>query len=154
VFRDVLRRLDVDLLAQRLTQWLQSHAGQLPRTLAIDGKIIRDHLGLIVALVDTEEGTPVAVAAHLEGKGHELKTAQALLAAPEVNLLGATVTADSLHCQDETVHIITREKGGHYLVQVRDNQLKLHELAQSQLAQQAPLFSPPTATTDAPSCAP
>src|SRR6185369_619189 len=101
VFRDVLRRLDVDLLAQRLTQWLQSHAGQLPRTLAIDGKIIRDHLGLIVALVDTEEGTPVAVAAHLEGKGHELKTAQALLAAPEVNLLGATVTADSLHCQDE-----------------------------------------------------
>jgi hypothetical protein len=154
VFRDVLRRLDVDLLAQRLTQWLQSHAGQLPRTLAIDGKIIRDHLGLIVALVDTEEGTPVAVAAHLEGKGHELKTAQALLAAPEVNLLGATVTADSLHCQDETVHIITREKGGHYLVQVRDNQLKLHELAQSQLAQQAPLFSPPTATTVAPSCAP
>lgn len=76
VFREVLHRMDVHLLAQRLTQWLQSQAGELPRTLAIDGKTIRDHLGLIVALVDTEEGTPVALAAHLEGKGHELKTTQ------------------------------------------------------------------------------
>jgi hypothetical protein len=152
VFREVLRRIDLDLLAQRLTQWLQSHTGQLPRTLAVDGKIIREHLGLIVALVDTEEGTPVALAANVEGKGHELKTTQKLLASPEVNLLGATVTADSLHCQDQSAHIITRQKGD-YLVQVRDNQPTLHALAQSQLAQGSPLFRPPTASTDAPSCA-
>ena len=140
VFRDVLRRIDLQILAQRLTGWLQSHAGELPRILAVDGKIIRDHLGLIVALVDTEEGTPLALAAHVEGKGHELKTTQALLASPQVNLLNATVTADSLHCQDQTAHIITREKGGDYLLQVRDNQPKLHKLAQSQLSQRSPLF--------------
>jgi hypothetical protein len=57
-----------------LTQWLQSHADELPRTLAVDGKTIRDHLGLIVTLVDAQEGTPVAVAANPTGKGHELKT--------------------------------------------------------------------------------
>ena len=83
VFRQVLRRIDLDALAQGLTQWLQAHTGELPRTLAMDGKIIRDHLGLIVALVDAAEGTPVALAAHVKGKGHELKTTQALLAPAE-----------------------------------------------------------------------
>lgn len=152
VFRDVLHRVDVHVLAERLTQWLQAHAGVLPRTLAIDGKTIRDHLGLIVALVDTEDGAPVALAAHLEGKGHELKTAQKLLASPEVNLLNATVTADSLHCQDLTAHIITRQKGGNFLLQVRDNQPTLREMAESQLADQPPLFAQSTPTTGAPSC--
>jgi hypothetical protein len=88
----------LEALAQVLTQWLQAHAGQLPRTLAMDAKTIRDHLGLIVTLVDTEEGTPVTLAADVRGKGHELKTTQKLLASPEVNLLHAAVTAGSLHC--------------------------------------------------------
>jgi len=149
VFREVLRRVDLEALAQGLTQWLQAHAGQLPRTLAVDGKTIRDHLGLIVTLVDTEEGTPVAVAADVRGKGHELKTTQKLLASPEVNLLHATVTADSLHCQDQTAHLITREKGGDYVLQVRDNQPTLHQFAQKQLAQAPPLSPKPTADTAA-----
>lgn len=141
VFREVLSRVDLEALAQVLTQWLQSHAGELPRTLALDGKTIRDHLGLIVTLIDAEEGTPVAVAAHTAGKGHELKTTQALLASPQVNLFNATVTADSLHCQDQTAHIITRQKGGDFLLQIRDNQPTLHQHAQNQLAQAHPLFA-------------
>ena len=153
VFREVLRRVALDALARVLTQWLQSHAGELPRTLAVDGKTIRDHLGLIVTLIDTEEGAPVAVAANPKGQGHELKTTQALLASPAVNLHNAVVTADSLHCQDQTAHIITREKGGDYLLQVRDNQPTLHEFAQKQLAAAPPLFALPTASTDGPKCA-
>jgi hypothetical protein len=153
VFREVLHGVDLQILAERLTQWMQSHAGELPRTLAVDGKIIREHLGLIVALVDTEDGIPVAVAANVQGKGHELKTTQALLASPHVNLHHATLTADSLHCQDQTAHIIAREKGGDFILQVRDNQPKLRELAEQKLAQEPPLFLPPTPTTAAPSCA-
>lgn len=149
VFREVLRRVDLDALARVLTQWLQAHAGQLPRTLAVDGKTIRDHLGLIVTLVDTEEGTPVAVAADVRGKGHELKTTQKLLASPQVNLLHATVTADSLHCQDQTAHLITRDKGGDYVLQIRDNQPTLHQFAQQQLAAAPPLCPKPTADTAA-----
>lgn len=149
VFREVLRRVDLEALALVLTQWLQAHAGQLPRTLAVDGKTIRDHLGLIVTLVDTEEGTPVAVAADVRGKGHELQTTQKLLASPEVDLLHATVTADSLHCQDQTAPLITRDKGGDYLLQVRDNQPTLHQFAQRQLAQAPPLCPKSTADTAA-----
>jgi GNAT superfamily N-acetyltransferase len=145
VYRNVLRELDLVSFARVLTQWLQSHAGQLPRTLAIDGKIIRDHLGLIVSLVDAEEGVPVAVMAAPKGKGHELKTAQKLLASAEVNLHNATVTTDSLHCQDQTAHTIVLEKGGDFLFQVRDNQRVLHRLAQNKLQNSTPLLSRPKA---------
>jgi len=144
VFREVLRRVELAALARELTLWLQAHAGTLPRTLAVDGKTIREHLGLIVTLVDAESGAPVAVAADVRGKGHELKTTQALLASEEVQLQNAVVTADSLHCQDLTAHLITREKGGDYLLQVRDNQPTLHRHAQTQLAGAPPLFAPPT----------
>ena len=148
VFREVLNRVDLEALAGVLTQWLQSHADELPRTLAVDGKTIRDHLGLIVTLVDAEEGLPVAVAANPAGKGHELKTTQALLASPQVSLINAVVSADSLHCQDQTAHIITREKGGDYLLQLRDNQPTLHQHAQDQLAQsRPPLFARTTPGT-------
>lgn len=153
VFREVLQSIDVEVLAQRLTQWMQAQAGQLPRTLAVDGKVIRENLGLIVALIDTEDGAPVAVAVNPKGKGHELKTTQNLLASPHVNLLNATVTADSLHCQKRTAHIITREKGGDFILQVRENQPKLRERVEQKLAQAAPLFPVPTPAMDAPSSA-
>ena len=149
VFRQVLHRVDLDELARVLTLWMQAHAGQLPRTLAIDGKTIRDHLGLIVTLVDTEDGTPVAVMADKRGKGHELKTAQKLLASPDVNLINAVVTSDSLHCQDNTAHITTHEKGGDYVTQIRDNQPTLHAYAQKQLAQAPPFVPHPKAATAA-----
>ena len=148
VFRDVLERIDVDVLAEALTRWMQSHDGDLPRTLAIDGKTIRDHLGLIVTLVDTEDGAPVAVRANLKGKGHELKTVQKLLASPEVSLHNAVVTGDSLQCQDQTAHVITREKGGDFVLQIRENQPTLCAYAQRQVADEPPLFVQPTAATD------
>ncbi len=138
----------MDELARVLTVWMQAHAGELPRTLAIDGKTIRDHLGLIITLVDTEDGVPVAVMADVRGRGHELKGVQNLLASPEVNLINAVVTADSLHCQDQTAHIITREKGGDYVLQIRDNQPTLHAHAQKQLAEVTPLFLHPKPATD------
>ncbi len=145
VYREVLQRLDVEELARELTVWMASQAG--------DGKTIRDHLGLIVTLVHTEERAPVAVMANLKGKGHELKTVQKLLRSPEVNLSGAVVTADSLHCQDQTAHLITQEKGGDYVLQVRANQPTLQTYAQGQLAGAPPLFRPPTAATGDRNCA-
>lgn len=87
---------------------------------------------------------PAAVAAAVRGKGHELKTTPALLASDEVHLEKAVVTADSLHCQDLTAHLITREKGGDYLFQVRANQPTWHPHAQEQLAAARPLFPPST----------
>ena len=148
VYREILRRVDLEALAAALTEWMQSHAGELPRNLAVDGKIIRDRLGLIVTLVDTETGAPVAVGADIRGKGHEMKLTQRLLASDAVHLQGAVITADSLHCQEQTAHSITREKGGDYILQVRANQPTLEKHVQKQLAEAPPLFLPPTASMD------
>lgn len=146
LYRDVLAALDLEAFAQRLTGWLQARAGLLPRTLALDGKTIREHLGCIVSLVDQEDGVPVALAV-APGKGHELKAAQNLLADEQVSLAGCAVTADALHCQQQTAQIITQQKGGDYLLAVKANQPTLAARAETVLAAEVdtPFLSRPTA---------
>jgi hypothetical protein len=46
VFYEVLKRLDAAAFAEVLSTWLQARAGQLPAALAMDGKMIRAHIGL------------------------------------------------------------------------------------------------------------
>ena len=142
VLRDLLMALDLDALADVLTRWLQAQAGRLPASLALDGKTIRDHLGCIVSLVEHEDGAPVALIA-APNKGHELPAAQKLLRSDAVNLLGGVVTADPLHCQKETAQIITQEKGGDYVLGVKDNQPTVRQNAERQLAGSTPLLSRP-----------
>jgi hypothetical protein len=62
VFYAVSGRLDQGACAALLSDGLQAHAGALPQTLALDGKMIRHHLGLLT-LAQHEDGAPLAVAA-------------------------------------------------------------------------------------------
>lgn len=126
-YRAVLRTLDLDALAGVLTDWLSAHRGQLPATLAYDGKTIRERLGLIVTLLDVDEGVPVAVAAEPRGKGHEMTCARKLL--NSVPLENLTVIADSLHTNAQNAHTIVSQKGGDYMAALKDNQPTLHALA-------------------------
>ena len=138
VYRTVLCRLDLNALAQVLTDWLSAHRGHLPATLAYDGKTIRDRLGLIVTLLDVEEGVPLAVAAEPRGKGHEMTCARQLL--HSVPLENVTVIADSLHTNAENAHTIVSEKGGDYIAALKDNQPILHALAPQRLDGTHPPF--------------
>ena len=142
VLRDLLIALDLDAFAAVLTRWLQSQVGRLPASLALDGKTIRDHLGCVVSLVEHEDGAPVALIA-APNKGHELPAAQHLLRSPDVNLLGCVVTADPLHCQPETAQIITQEKGGDYVLGVKDNQPTVRKNAAQKLTGLTPLLPTP-----------
>jgi hypothetical protein len=139
VLRDLLIALNLNALADVLTRWLQAQTGRLPASLALDGKTIRDHLGCIVSLVEHEDGAPVALIA-APNKGHELPAAQKLLRSEAVNLLDCVVTADPLHCQTETAQIITQEKGGDYVLGVKDNQPTVRQNAQKKLAGATPLL--------------
>ena len=142
VLRELLLALDLDALAEVLTRWLQGQAGRLPASLALDGKTIRDHLGCIITLVEHEDGAPVAVRA-APNKGHELPAAQKLLRSESVNLLDCVVTADPLHCQTESAQIITQEKGGNYVLGVKDNQPTVRQNTEWKLAGATPLLSRP-----------
>lgn len=156
--RELLPMLDLAELLRLLTAWLGQHEGTLPRTLALDGKDLGGQLGLIVSLINTtqsgsglrpgleHDGTsapPVAMEC-APGKGHEQSAAAALLARAEVNLVGAVVTTDALHCQHATLHQIVAGKGGDYLVSLKDNQKKAADYARGVLAPRAPLFASTT----------
>jgi hypothetical protein len=115
--------MDPEAFATRLNEWLLQQAGTLPQALALDGKMIRDHIGLLT-LAQHEDGAPQAVAIYDQKEGTP-RCEQTAAAA----LDGKIITADPLHCQRKTAARIV-EKGGDYLLQVKGNQPNLLKQAQ------------------------
>ncbi len=149
-FYNLLRKLDVDVFAERLNGWLLQHNGSLPAALAMDGKFIRKTVGL-VCLIDHDTGAPRAMAraSNKEGEGEfcELKAAQRMIIDGN-DLSNTLITADALHCQHETAKAIVA-KGGDFLIQVKDNQKKVHENAALKTKDLSPFLPRQTADTDA-----
>ena len=133
-FYNLLRQLSPDAYGQALTAWMSAQAGTLPRQLALDGKFLCNALGIVTAW-DPEDGRPlgVAFATQKEGDGDncELRTARKLLS--WVPMENATVTADALHCQNETAQDIVA-RGGEYLLQAKGNRKAVREAAQRSAA--------------------
>lgn len=150
VFYQVLTRMDPEAFATLLNGWLQSRAGSLPAALALDGKMIRDHIGLLT-LAQHEDGAPQAVAIYdqKENTPHCELTAAAALLEQLPALDGKIITADPLHCQRQHARTIV-EKGGDYLFQIKGNQPKLLQQAQGLDALKGtPFLSTPSPDTDA-----
>jgi hypothetical protein len=155
VFYDVVGRLDSEAFATLLCDWLQARAGELPCALALDGKMIRDHLGLL-SLAQHEDGAPQALALYDQKEGTKRceQTAAAALLAAVPALDNKIVTADALHCQRPTARTIV-EKGGDYCLQIKANQPTL--LAQARALDATPgtpFLSRPTKVTVASNDAP
>ena len=149
VFYQVLTRMDPQAFAQRLSQWLLGRAGSLPSALAMDGKMIRDHIGLLT-LAQHEDGAPQAVAVYDQKEGTERCEQTAALALLEsVDAWdGQMITADPLHCQRKVARAIV-EKGGDYLLQIKGNQKRLLKQAQRLDAlQDTPFLPSPKPDTD------
>jgi len=150
VFYQVLTRMDPEAFARILTQWLQAQAGSLPGALALDGKMIRNQVGLLT-LAQHEDGAPVAVAVYDQKEGTErceLNAAAALLKdLPALD--GKMITADPLHCQRQHAATIAG-KGGDSLWQIKANQPQLFKGAQAlDRLQNTPFLSKPEPDTDA-----
>jgi hypothetical protein len=138
----LLGKLEPDVLATRLSEWLRTHQGQLPSSLALDGKMIRQTIGL-VCLVDHETGVPEAMGtmSQKEGEGDrcELKTAQRLIEEMP-DLTGKRITADALHCQTKTAQAIVA-KGGDFVLQIKNNQKTIHKVAKAGMSDLPPFLN-------------
>jgi hypothetical protein len=136
VYYNLLSKLPLDQFAQGLNDWLQAGRGRLPAALAMDGKMIRDLIG-VLSLSEHDSGVPVAVAIQTEKKGDgehcELEVGKRTLAAQLPVLDGALVSSDALHTQKPNAMTVT-DAGGDYLFQVRDNRRKLRSLAAAKAA--------------------
>ena len=132
----ILRCIVIDTLLEALLCWVneqRTHQGK--PIIAFDGKVLRgsfrgnakDALQLVTAY-DTENGLVLSQKATPNKKG-EIETVKEMLDILE--LKGAVVTLDALHCQRETLQKIS-EKKAHVVVQVKKNQPKLYQAVQSQ----------------------
>ncbi len=120
VYREVLHRIDLGILAQHLSTWLQEQAGSLPSTLAIDGKTISHQLGIIVTLSSHQDQDAAVGLSAAHNHGQEARAAEKLLRQDQTHLAGNTVTADALHGRRATARAIA-EKGGEYLIAIKGN---------------------------------
>jgi predicted transposase YbfD/YdcC len=131
-FGRVFARLDPDAFEDAFGHWMGHLATTSEgRLIAVDGKTLRRSfdtaagktaLHMINAWCVTNQTVLGQVVCG--EKGNEITDMPRLLEL--LDLQGAVVTADAMHCQKKTAQKIV-EGGGDYLLQVKDNQPALHE---------------------------
>ena len=99
VYYHLLAGIDPGAFNRVLNEWLQANAGDLPRALAVDGKMVRDHFG-ILSLARHTDGAPEAMTVfdQKEGTGRSEQAVAAELVDGIRSLDNRVVTADALHC--------------------------------------------------------
>jgi len=81
VFYQVLTRMNPEAFATLLSTWLCRQAGQLPQALALDGKMIRDQIGLL-SLAQHEDGAPQAVEVYDSKEGTDASNPDSCIPSP------------------------------------------------------------------------
>jgi hypothetical protein len=139
-FQRVLSKADAGAIARIIGQWLaQQELGALAQ-LAVDGKVLRGsgrHDGKPLQLLSavthhlrlTLDQVPIAE------KSNEIPALKPLLKRLKLPP-GTLITADAMHCQQESARFITQDLGGDYLFGLKGNQSGVLDKAQHLLAQQ------------------
>ncbi|GGZ15956.1 MAG: ISAs1 family transposase [Shewanella fodinae] len=132
----ILRTVVVESLLEALLNWVNEQRTYTGKPIiAFDGKVLRGAyrndsktaLQLVTAY-DTENGLVLSQQPTKNKKG-EISVVRQML--DVLNLNGAVITLDALHCQRETLEKIS-EKKAHVVVQVKKNQPTLWNAVQSQ----------------------
>lgn len=127
--RRCLQRLAPDEFDQLIAvwMWLRTAIVSGRRVIAFDGKTLRgarDAAGnLVHLLAGLCQHTGAVLTQHAVGaKTNEIPMLRKLLATLDID--GAVITADALHCQRDTAEVIV-VAGGHYILTVKANQPSL-----------------------------
>jgi hypothetical protein len=139
-FQRVLNRVDAVAFASIIGQWLgQQEIGAVAQ-LAVDGKVLRGSgrhdgkpLQLLSAVTHHLRLTLDQIA--IEEKSNEIPALKPLLKKLDPPP-GVLITADAMHCQQESARFISQELGGDYLFGLKGNQSGILDKAQRLLAQQ------------------
>lgn len=139
-FQRVLKRVEAARFASLIGAWLgEQEVGALLQ-LAVDGKVLRGsgrHDGKPLQLLS-------AVTHHLRLTLDQMAIAEKSNEIPALKPLlekikpppGVLITADAMHCQQESARFITQEIGGDYLFGLKGNQSGIFDHAKHLLAQQ------------------
>ncbi len=151
--RNLLLVLDPQAFEEALVVWLRSLTRPVAApevftetlsAVAIDGKAlcgtggIDQRVLMLVAAFEHQTGA-VLRQQSVPLDTNEQKAALELL--KQLVLTGRVVTADALHCQQETCQLIA-DSGGHYVIPVKENQPTLLAAISSEFTAQDAAFSP------------
>jgi hypothetical protein len=142
----VLNGLEAAEFDLRIGQWMMAQEISILQALAVDGKCLRGS-----ARTDGKPLQLLSAVSHrlrltvaqepIQEKSNEIPAIKPLLRKlPQAALEGSLITADALHCQQETTAFITQELGADYLFGLKGNQSGILERAQIKLPQE--FFSP------------
>jgi len=145
-FFRVLNGIDAAEFDLRIGQWMMTQEISILQALAVDGKCLRGS-----ARTDGKPLQLLSAVSHrlrltvaqepIQEKSNEIPAIKPLLRKlPKAALEGSLITADALHCQQETTAFITQELGADYLFGLKGNQSGILERAQIKLPQK--FFSP------------
>jgi hypothetical protein len=125
-FRRVLNQVDVAEIDRKLGEWTSRRIELCGEAVAFDGKTIRGsqdgETGPAVHLMSAvlHRDATVLRQNRVPDKTNEIKAAIPLL--KDLDLEGATVTADAMHTQKELAKFLVEEKKADYVFTVKDNQ--------------------------------
>jgi len=142
-FFRVLNHLDPAAFDLVVGQWMLQQEISVLHALAVDGKVLRgsgrgDGKALQLLSAVSHRLRLTVAQEPIEEKSNEIPAIKPLL--QKVPCQGSLITADALHCQQETARFITQELGGDYLFGLKGNQSGILERAQLKLPQD--FFSP------------
>ena len=147
--RKLLSRIDATALEAALTRWIHdllpdsvSTADLVP--IALDGKSLRgtwNRLDRAVPLLNVVDQRTRTVLHQRLVPGDTNEHQVALEVLKELVLTGRVVTADAAFCHQDVCQTIV-ERGGHYVLPVKDNQPQLAAAISSDFTAQNAAFSP------------
>lgn len=140
-FFRVLSKLDVCQFDQIIGQWLVEQEISEVAQLAVDGKVLRgssrtDGKPLQLLSVVTHRLRLTLAQEPIESKSNEIPAYPKLLRSLP-NRGHAVVTADAMHCQQESARVTTQELGWDYMFGLKGNQDGILQRAERLLQQQA-----------------
>jgi hypothetical protein len=139
-FQRVLSQCDAAEIAALVGAWLAEQEVSAVVQLAVDGKVLRGsgrHDGKPLQLLSavTHQLRLTLDQIPIEEKSNEIPALRPLLEKIKPPP-GVLITADAMHCQQESARFITQELGGDYLFGLKGNQSGILEKASRLLAQQ------------------
>jgi hypothetical protein len=139
-FFRVINRLDAVEFDLRIGQWMMAQEISVLQALAIDGKCLRgsgrtDGKALQLLSAVSHRLRLTVAQEPIQEKSNEIPAIKPLLQKlPKAGLEGSMITADALHCQQESSRFVTQELGADYLWGLKGNQSGILERAQIKLS--------------------
>jgi hypothetical protein len=159
-YYNLIGQMDAEAFDRALCQWMGEREGCLPKDLALDGKVLRGtadgegrRLTLIALLENRTQRLVAQEAARVLEGNQDSKQEGELTAARRLldnlpSLDNAVVTADAMFARADIAQSIVMDKGGDYVLALKDNNPTLH--AQAKVAFDAALGGSPGARNPVP----